>query len=157
MTSRDQVIEQLPQLEKKVDVIVADGPGSLSDISLALFLVSDLALLPLCPSQIDMDATIQTIRVLNQARSVRKDGGPKALGILNRIQTGMLLSQELVEESKKIDIPIAKTHVHFRQVYMDMPGQKSVVWESGYRAKDAIVELTKLFKEVVPDGKKKRR
>ena len=43
-----------------------------------------------------------------------------------------------------------------REIYADAPGQGSVVWQMGSRARDAAQEVDDLFREILPDVARKR-
>lgn len=149
----DEVLEEVPKLEEEVSVVVADGPAGMAELTRALLMVADLALVPCGPSALDLEASAQAVRVIKQARNVRKNGKPEALFVVNKLQPHTRLSRELLESSATIGIPVAKTAVHFRQVYADAPGQRTVVWDMGYRGAEAVAELNQLFLEVTPYGK----
>jgi chromosome partitioning protein len=65
--SEDEVIEQSPILQKEVDIVIADGPAGLKELTRALLLVCDLALIPCGPSVLDLRAASEAIRVVKQA------------------------------------------------------------------------------------------
>src|SRR5271168_3815437 len=46
LASSDQIMDELPQLSRQVDFVVADGPGSNTDTSRTLLLCADLAIVP---------------------------------------------------------------------------------------------------------------
>ena len=70
-TAKD-VIDQAPRIVSQFDVVVADGPAGLSEVTRALLLVADLALLPCGPSALDLRAAQDAIRVVQQAQMIRK-------------------------------------------------------------------------------------
>lgn len=149
----DEVLEEVPRLEQEVSVVVADGPAGMAELTRALLMIADLALVPCGPSALDLEASAQAVRVIQQARNVRKNGRPDAIFVVNKLQPHTRLSRELLESSATIGIPVARTAIHFRQVYADAPGQRNVVWDMGYRGTEAAAELNQLFVEVTPYGK----
>jgi chromosome partitioning protein len=72
LKTADDVIDQAPKIVSQFDVVVADGPAGLSEVTRALLLVADLALLPCGPSALDLRAAQDAIRVVQQAQMIRK-------------------------------------------------------------------------------------
>jgi chromosome partitioning protein len=149
----DEVLEEVPRLEREASLVVADGPAGMAELTRALLMIADLALVPCGPSALDLEASTQAVRVIRQARDVRKNGLPHALFVVNKLQPQTRLSRELLESAATIGIPVARTALHFRQVYADAPGQRSVVWKMGYRGTEGAAELHQLFLEVTSHGK----
>ena len=52
----DTIFNDLPTLNKEADFVVADGPGSLAEISRALLLVADAAIVPCKASMLEVRA-----------------------------------------------------------------------------------------------------
>jgi chromosome partitioning protein len=140
------VIEIAPTLQ--ADYIVADGPAGLAELTRALLIVSDLALIPCGPSALDLRAAVVAIRVLQEAQGVN-GGKPEAFLVLNKLQPRTRLARDLMEAGKNLGIPAASTAIYQRQVYAESVGQGTTVWKMGRRAKDAALELDRLFSEVI--------
>ena len=143
----DEVIEQARTWQREVDVVIADGPAGLKELTRALLLVCDVALIPCGPSVLDVRAASEAIRVLKQAQSIR-GGAPEPLLVLNKLQARLRLSRELYDAAVRLDIPTAKASVGLRQAYADAVGQGSVVWRMRPKATAAAAELEQLFTEI---------
>jgi chromosome partitioning protein len=156
LLSEDELIERAPVFQQEVDIVVADGPAGLKELTRALLLVCDTAFIPCGPSVLDVRAVSEAIRVVKQAQSIRK-GIPEAMLILNKMQPRYRLSRELQAVSSKLDIPAASATIGLRQAYADAVGQGSVVWRLGVSAAPAAQELSRLFTEIVsvPQGGRK--
>ena len=72
ITDPDEVYEHAPKLAQQVDVVVADGPAGTDELTRALLIVCDLALVPCGPSPLDLEASQLAVRVIRQARLIRK-------------------------------------------------------------------------------------
>jgi chromosome partitioning protein len=147
--TEDEVIEQAPVLQREEDIVVADGPAGLKELTRALLLVSDMALIPCGPSVLDLRAASEAIRVVKQAQSIRGEA-PRPTLILNKVQPRYRLSRELQEASANFGIPTASATVGLRQAYADAVGQGTVVWRMKGGAATAAEELNRLFTEIVP-------
>ena len=104
LLSEDELIERAPVFQQEADIIVADGPAGLKELTRALLLVCDTAFIPCGPSVLDVRAVSEAIRVVKQAQSIRK-GMPEARLILSKMQPRYRLSRELQAVSSKLDIP----------------------------------------------------
>ncbi len=147
----DEVIEKSPGIVASAEYVIADGPAGLSEVTRALLLVADLALLPCGPSALDLRAVQDAIRVVRQAQQIRK-GFPDAVLIPNKLQANYRLSRELIETAKSFDIP-SLTGLKLRQAYADAVGQGTMVWNLP-RADEATADMTQLFKELEIHGSK---
>jgi chromosome partitioning protein len=140
------------RLESETSLVVDDSPGGMAELTRALLMVADLALVPCSPSALDLEASTQAVRIIRQARSVCKNGLPAAVFVVNKLQPQTRLSRELLESAATIGIPVARMAIHFRQIYADAPGQRSVAWTMAYRGAEAASEVNQLFLEVTPHG-----
>ena len=147
LSSPDEIVNQLPILGKEVDFVVADGPGSTFETSRALLLRADLALVPCKASMLEVRALAQATEVIRQAQDIRK-GVPKALIILSMVGKNYLLTKDMKNAARDLELPVADSAMTLRQIYADAPGQATLVWKMGPRGKEAALEIEKLFKEL---------
>ena len=147
----DEIIEQLPQLDKEFDYVVADGPGSNVDTSRTLLLVAHLALVPCKASMLEVRALEQATRFIRQAHLVRPDQ-PRAVIILSMVGRNYRLTQDMRNAAAALKLPLAQTPLILRQVYADAPGQGTVVSRMGQRASEAAAEVKTLFRELLPEA-----
>src|SRR5271168_3179253 len=68
LTSPDQILDELPQIARNTDYVVADGPGSNTETSRALLLRADFAIFPCKASMLEVRALAQATAVLRQAQ-----------------------------------------------------------------------------------------
>ena len=142
----DDVLEQAPPIAAKFERVVIDGPAGLSEVTRAILLVADTALLPCGPSVLDLRAVHEALRVVRQAQQIRQ-GPPVPLLVPNKLQVQYRLSQELLETAKSLGIP-SLPGLRLRQAYADAAGQGTVVWRLGPRGEAAATELKSLFQEL---------
>jgi len=151
MRDPDTIINELPQLAQETDYVVADGPGSLAETSRALLLVADQAIVPCKASMLEIRALDAATKVLRQAQKIRV-GPPKATIVLSMVGKNYRLTQDMREAAALLKLPITPTFMTLRQIYADAPGQAAVVWHMGSRAREAAVEVDRLFRELLPDA-----
>ena len=139
----DDILDRLPELRQKCDFLVIDGPAGLSEVTRAILLMTDLAVLPCGPSVLDLRAAHEAIRVVRQAQAIRH-GPPKAVLVPNKLQVQYRLSREFMETARSLEIP-ATSGLRLRQAFADAAGQGSVVWRLGTRGQAAANEIKELF------------
>jgi chromosome partitioning protein len=146
------VLTQTPALGESYDVVVADGPAGLAELSRALLLVADVALIPCGPSALDLRAATLAIGVVQEAQKLRA-GLPNPLLVLNKLQYATRLERDVLDAAPELGISVASTAMYLRQPYADSVGQGSVVWRMGRRGNEAAAELDLLFEEVLQYGR----
>jgi chromosome partitioning protein len=151
LSSPDEILDQLPQLEQEADFIVADGPGSNTETSRALLLRADLAVVPCKASMLEIRALAQATKALKHAQDIRK-GQPKALIVLSMVGKTYRLTQDMKDAASTLHLRMAKTPITLKQIYADAPGQGTVVWHLGARGREAALEMRALFREAVPEA-----
>jgi chromosome partitioning protein len=151
LEDRDEILNELPEIGRDSDYVVADGPGSDTDTSRLLLLAADFAIVPCKASMLEVRALSKATEVLRQAQAVRH-GVPKAVIVLSMVGKNYRLTQDMKDAAAALKLPVASTAMILRQVYADAPGQGVVVSQFGSRAKDARVEMENLFREILPDA-----
>lgn len=148
--SPDDLLEQIPTLAADYDYVIIDGPASLSEATRAILFRSDLAVIPVQPTGVDLRSASDAMRLVKQAQSVR-GGLPLAVIFLSRAVKGTNLKKEAIALLSQIkEAKLLKTVVHQKQAIADTSGQSATVWDfSGKPAKDSAREYEQLFKEVL--------
>jgi len=142
----DEILDQVPGIASEFDHLVMDGPAGLSEVTRAMLLVADLALLPCGPSVLDVRAAHEAIRVVKQAQQIRH-GLPHAVLVPNKLQVQYRLSRELLETIQSLHVASC-AGLRLRQAYADAAGQGTVVWRLGPRGAAAACEIQTLFEEL---------
>lgn len=143
----DDILDQVPRLAVQFDVLVLDGPAGLSEVTRAVLLLANLALLPCGPSALDLRAAREAIRVVRQAQQIR-GGPPQAVLVPNKLQVQYRLSQEMLAAAGSLGVPVM-SGLRLRQAFADAAGQGTLVWRMDRRGEAAAAELDLLFKEVM--------
>lgn len=145
-TSED-VLERVPELASKFDMVVIDGPAGLTEVTRSTLLCADLALLPCGPSVLDLRAADEAVRVVRQAQKIR-NGLPRAILVPNKLQRNFRLSRELLDTAGTLGLDVAPG-LGLRQAYADAAGQGTVVWRLGSSAREAAEEIHTLFTQLL--------
>lgn len=136
-------------LAKTCDFVVADGPAGLDDISRALLLLCQVAILPLTPSILDLRSVQQATAILRFAQGVNR-GLPEGRIVLNRIRKRDTISKELQAAFPDLGVTVAKTAIRDLQAYRDAAQQGTVVARMGKKGTSPAVDLENLFREIIP-------
>lgn len=148
------ILDELPTLKMDADFVVADGPGSNTEVSRALLFRADLAIIPCKASMLEARALAKATSFLRQVRDIRA-GAPAATIVLSMVGKNYRLTSDMKDAAKELGLPLAAVPLILRQAYADSPGQGTVVWEMGARAADAAREIDALFQELLPQAVKK--
>ncbi len=147
----DEVLNELPRLRDETDYVVADGPGSQAELSRALLLRADLAIVPCKASMLEVRALVRATDVLRQAQDIR-GGVPRAVAVLSMVGQHYRLTHDMRQAAAALDLPLARGMMTLRQIYADAPGQAEVVWGMGSKGRVAAAEVDALFREILPDA-----
>lgn len=149
LTSTDEILDRVPVVASSHDYTVIDGPAGLSELTRTILLRCDLALVPCKPTGVDVRSAADTVRLIQQAQSVR-GGRPAAALFLAMAVKGSNLKAESMEVLKGLGVGVLASVVHQRQVIADSFGQQSTVFDmSGRAAADSAREFSELFKEAI--------
>lgn len=149
----NEILNQLPRLAEGTEFVVADGPGSNSEVSRALLLRADMAIVPCKASMLEVRALASATEVLRQAQDIR-GGLPEAHIVLSMVGSRHRLTRDMKEAAAALELPLAPVPIVLRQAYADSPGQKALVWELGSRGREAANELDALFGHLLPSVRK---
>jgi len=151
LDSPDNVLSDLPRLRDETDYIVADGPGSQTEMSRALLLRADFAVVPCKASMLEVRALAKATEVLRQAQDIR-NGLPQAVAVLSMVGQNYRLTKDMKEAADALALPLATSAFTLRQIYADAPGQSQVVWQMGAKGRDAGIEADAVFREILPEA-----
>src|SRR5262249_15269173 len=144
LDSPDAILDRLPGLARDGDYVVADGPGSDTEINRALLLRADLAFVPCKASMLEVRLLAEATSVLRQAQDIR-GGKPRAVFLLSMVGKNYRLTRDMEDAAEALKLPRVDTPIVLRQVHADAPGQGTVVWRMGFRAHPADREIRLLF------------
>jgi len=136
------------ELLRSHDLVVADGPAGLDDVSRTMLILADFAILPVTPSILDVRSVQQATTVLDYARGIN-DGRPAARLVLNKIRRRDTISRELQAAAPRLGLRCAKHVVRDLQAYRDAAQQGSVVARMGRKTAHAAREIDDLFGELM--------
>jgi chromosome partitioning protein len=146
----EELFEAIESADEKYDMVVVDGPGSLSEVTKTILDISDLTLVPCQPSGLDLSSSSKILQVIRQRQKVR--GGQPLVGLfLSRAVKGTVLLKEAQQAlAQDVRFPLLNTIIYQRQCISDAPIQQATVFDlSGSVAKSAAKDYEALFQEAL--------
>jgi chromosome partitioning protein len=139
---------QAQELSSEYRYVVIDCPPSVhAPQTTAVLGFSDLALIPVQPSPVDLWATVHIEQAISRARTTNPS--LRALLVINQLETRTTLSRLVRDALTEIAIPVANTALRRRAVYRSSALEGKSVFDMGRRGADAATELDQLIQEVV--------
>lgn len=140
----------LSQMARKYTYVIVDVAGRASDEFESALDVADIVVVPVRPSQADLNAVHNTVRFITKAR--RNNSQLKAYAFLNQAPTnvkGKEISQAREFLSDYSELKTLGAHIHDRKVYRDALSEGlSVIDMSDAKARGEILAL---ISEVIYD------
>src|SRR5580704_8880221 len=122
LSDPDEILDRLPALGQQTDFVVADGPGSNTEISRCLLLRADIAIVPCKASMLEVRALAQATSGLRLVQEVRH-GRPQATIVLSMVGKTYRLTGDMKDAAAKLNLPMAEQVITQKQVIADAPGQ----------------------------------
>jgi chromosome partitioning protein len=144
----EECLAAVVETRQSHDLVVGDGAAGLDELSRALLLISDLAILPLTPSLLDLLSVQQASEILRYAQGVN-GGRPDGRIVLNKMRTRGSISRELKEAAPNLGVGVARTVIRDLEAYRDAAGQSSSVTRLGRKTESAADEIDALFREIL--------
>ena len=113
---------------------------------------ADLAIVPAKASMFEARALSKNTAFIRQAQAIRK-GPPDAIAVLSMVGRNYRLTKDMREAAHALNLTVAaRTAITLRQAYADAPGQRKLIFEMSYAARDAADEMDQLFRELLPEA-----
>lgn len=141
LTTARVLHQQLPRLRQQYDLIVVDCPPMQSDVTAAAVTQSDLSLVPVLPSPLDVLAYSELVPLLRQAQGV--NATLRLRFVVNQLAPRTMLAREVRDTLADADIPVLPTYVHDRQVYRRVVALGATVVSDAGPARDELLALMK--------------
>lgn len=136
------------QFRNQYECVVIDCPPSVqSEQTRQVLTCSDIAVIPVLPSPLDLWASVHVERTLDWARSVNP--GIKALLVINQLEPRTRLSRLMHDALAEIELPVATSTIARRMAYRNAMLQGCSVLDAGADARSAAEEINNLTEEVV--------
>jgi chromosome partitioning protein len=142
------VADALRAVAGRYEHVLIDCPPSVDAVQTdAALAVSDLVLIPVQPSPLDLWATVHIDDAVTRARRVN----PRlvAMLVINQLEPRTRLSQQIRQGVAELGLPAADTAIRRRAIYRASVLEGRSVVEMGRRGSAAVEELEQLIREVI--------
>ena len=130
------------------DFIVIDCPPAAdSPVPQSALLVSDMAIVPVMPSPLDLWASVGIGKVIENILGINESLQPRIL--VNQCQPNTSLAREAIDILPEFGIPMARSRFHQRTAYRQSAVYGGTVHDLGNKAAPAIIEVDTLADEVL--------
>lgn len=139
---------QVSTLMQDYDNIVIDCPPSVHAAQTgAALAISNIALIPVQPSPMDLWATVHIEEAIANARTINP--AMSALLVINQLEKRTTLSRLVRDALDEIELPVAETAIHRRAAYRNSILEGRTIFDIGSRGKEAAMEIDQLILEVI--------
>jgi len=148
IAANEQLEAQAKQLLDKYQYVVIDCPPSVhAEQTKTVLGFTDIALVPVQPSPVDLWATVHIEEAVNTARNTNSD--LNAFLVINQLEPRTTLSRLVRDALTEIGLPVANTALRRRAIYRSSALEGKSVYDMGSRGRDAANELEQLIQEVL--------
>jgi len=146
-----QIGTQAAELLQEYTYIVIDCPPSAhAPQTTAVLEISNMALIPVQPSPMDLWASVHIEEAITRARAANP--ALCALLVINQLETRTTLSRLVREALGEITLPVADATLRRRAIYRNSALEGRSVFDMGRRGSDAAAEINRLISEVTQHG-----
>ena len=137
--------KELPDLRRQYDVVVIDGAPRVNEIARSAIIASDVVLVPVQPSPVDIWASQETIDLVNEARIFRED--LKVAFVINRKIANTAIGRDVRHALADFGYPVLSAHITQRVAFAESLAQGQTVSEAMPKSA-AAKEIEELREEV---------
>lgn len=138
--------KDLPRLGKGYDYVVVDGPPHVGDATRAIVMCSDLIIVPVQPSPLDVWAAAETMKLLKEGLIFRPN---MQIGVLiTRKIANTAIGRDVVAAMETYGFPVLTNSMTQRVVFAESLGGGFSVFEMEDAGK-AVEEVTAIVDEIL--------
>lgn len=148
LAANEQLENQAKQLLEEYQYVVIDCPPSVhAEQTKTVLGFSDIALVPVQPSPVDLWATVHIEEAVDTARDSNAD--LNAFLVINQLEPRTTMSKLVRDALSEIKLPVANTALRRRAIYRSSALEGKSVFDMGSRGRDAAYELEQLIQELL--------
>jgi chromosome partitioning protein len=136
--------KEIESLAEYYDDVIIDGPPRVTELARSIILASDIILIPLQPSPMDVWAAAETIDLVREAQTYKPDLG--CCLIVNRRISNTAIGRDVRVALKELEVPTLKTDIVQRVAFAETAASGSTVVPN--RLSKAAKEIRKLVDEI---------
>lgn len=146
-------LKTLPNIAKDYEIVLIDGAAKLEDVLAAAIKQSDIVLIPISPSPLDLWAVRDLVDMI-QVRHEMTDGKPQTAFVITKAVQGTKLATEIEGVLKDSGFGLLSVPLMQRQVYPQTTADGLCVLDSNNaEAKAEVDALTNEIEKMMKGGK----
>ena len=146
--AEDEIKKQIIQLQTEFDYIVIDCPPEIkSDSTMSAIEISQVLLIPLLPSPMDLWASARIEELIKRVQRVNPT--ISAFVVLNQIEPRSAMSRGMDGALQEINIPVLRHRLSRRASYRTAALEGCSVYDLGFRGRVASEEIDNIIDEVL--------
>lgn len=146
--AEDEIKKQIIRLQTEFDYIVIDCPPEIkSDSTMSAIEISQVLLIPLLPSPMDLWASTRIEELIKQVQRVNP--AISAFVVLNQIEPRSAMSRGMDGALQEINIPVLRHRLSRRASYRTAALEGCSVYDLGFRGRVASEEIDNIIDEVL--------
>jgi chromosome partitioning protein len=115
---------ELPKMKQDFDLVVIDGPPRIYDVARSAVTASDAVLIPVLPSQFDVWAAEETVKLLQECATYKS--ALKSAFVINRKITNTAIGHVAAKALKQYPIPVLSASLSQRVAFAESAHGKTV-------------------------------
>jgi len=145
LTKTEDAAAAVRERSKDTDWVIIDGGGGLIDPTRVGLLLADVVVIPTKASRIDYSATMEVLRLANQARVERGKNAARVMVVPSMVMAGQLVTNQLIDELEQLSVTIGPA-IHHRSAFAKAAGDMNFVWAQ--KDAHAIAEIELLMQSI---------
>ena len=165
VTEAEPLVRELEALRESHDAVVCDGSPRLNDQTHVLMYFADRVLIPVLPSALDVQATLETKAAIDRVAAARAADGlapPAVWVVMNKVRAVSEQGKLVGKVLRDLGLPIARGRLGLRDAFGKVVVDDTVVTRAAAAkrpnkgAVQAAADLELLYDEVIPDELRKQ-
>ena len=145
----DQINKMADEQSQHYDIVIIDGSPQLSKTATKTLTASDIVLVPITPSSLDVWSFENFLQRYEQVKEVKGEN-IQAYIVLNRYTGNTKLDKEVLDVMGEFDIHLMKTTIGQRVAYREAPTNgMGVVEFKDSKAKEEMLRFTEEVEEAI--------
>ncbi len=125
--ARPTIYKEIAEISKGYDHVIIDGAPSVTDLARGCILASDVTLIPVTPSPLDVWAANFMVTLIEEASVFRPQ--LKAAFVINRLLVNTIIAREVIHALHQHPIPVFKSSISQRVIFAESMAQGMGVHE----------------------------
>ncbi|MDA8260655.1 MAG: AAA family ATPase [Betaproteobacteria bacterium] len=132
------------------DIVIIDGPPRVSEIAKSAIMASDLVLVPVQPSPLDIWAAAELVALVDEARIYKP--ALQAVFVINRRVSNTVIGREVIDALATYALPVLRSAIAQRIAFAEaiVAGQAALEFEPGGAAAGEVEALRGEIESLMP-------